>query len=140
MNKEYDETKVKPAVFTSQKPEEANKLETQNAFSKKRKSVINFDDKKYGIKISIDQHLSNKKQDFFRLRGFFRSIPIIGNFLAKIFTSEKETYKKLQLQVNYSSKAEDKTYIDNKYTKEVGSKLESGNVERVDKKKKNLRL
>lgn len=138
MNKEYDDTKVKPAVSTPQKPEKINRSEAQNVLSKKRKSAINFDDKKYGVKISIDQHPSNKKQEFFELRGFLSSIPIIGSFLVKIFTPEEEIHKKLQSQVDYSSKAKDETYIDNKHTEEVGSKLENGNVEKVDKEKKNL--
>ncbi len=138
MNKEYDDTKVKPAVSTSQKPEEINRSETHNVLSKKSKPAINFDDKKYGVKVSIDQHLPNKKQEPFGLRRFLKSMPIIGDFLTKILTPEEEAHKKLQSQVDYSGKVKDEAYIDNKYTKEVGSKLEGGNVEQVDKEKKKL--
>uniref|UniRef100_A0A8D8HAZ4 (northern house mosquito) hypothetical protein n=1 Tax=Culex pipiens TaxID=7175 RepID=A0A8D8HAZ4_CULPI len=138
MSKKHDDTKVKPAVSAFQKPEKVNRLEIQNVLSKKSKPAINFDDKKYGVKISkIDQHLSNKKQESFGLRDFLSSIPIIGRFLVKIFTPEKEEYKKLQSQIGLS-KAKNEIYIDNKRTEEVGSKLENGNIEQVDKEKKNL--
>ena len=71
MSKKYDDTKVKLAVSAFQKPEKVNRLEIQNVLSKKSKPAINFDDKKYGVKISkIDQHLSNKKQESFGLRDF----------------------------------------------------------------------
>ncbi|RDD34519.1 hypothetical protein Wcon_01388 [Wolbachia endosymbiont of Cylisticus convexus] len=139
MNKEYSDTKVKPSVSTFQKPEEVNRSEAQNVLSKKSKPAINFDDKKYGVKIpKIDQHSSNKKQEPFGLRVFFKSIPIIGEFLAKIFTPEKEAYKKPQSQVGDSSKAKDEACVDNKYTEEVSSKLKKSNVEQVDKEEKNL--
>ncbi|WP_353280830.1 hypothetical protein [Wolbachia endosymbiont (group B) of Cyclophora punctaria] len=139
MSKKHDDTKVKPAVSEFQKPEKVNRLEIQNVLSKKSKTAINFDDKKYGVKISkIDQHLSNKKQESFGLRDFLSSIPIMGRFLVKIFTPEKEEYKKLQSQIGLSNKAKNEIYIDNKRTEEVGSKLENGNIEQVDKEKKNL--
>lgn len=139
MSKKHDDTKVKPAVSAFQKPEKINRLEIQNVLSKKSKPAINFDDKKYGVKISkIDQHLSNKKQESFGLRDFLSSIPIIGRFLVKIFTPEKEEYKKLQSQIGDSSKAKDEACVDNKYTEEVSSKLKKSNVEQVDKEEKNL--
>lgn len=56
----------------------------------------------------------------------------------KIFTPEKEEYKKLQSQIGLSNKAKNEIYIDNKRTEEVGSKLENGNIEQVDKEKKTL--
>lgn len=140
MAEKYYDTKVKPEVSTSQKPGKVNRLEIQNVPSKKSKPAINFDDKKYGVKISkIDQHLPDKKQESFGLRDFLSSIPVMGRFLVKVFMPKKEEYKKLQSQVGYSNKAKNETYIDNKRTEEVGSKLEDGNAEQVDKEKKNLR-
>ncbi len=140
MSKEYDETKVKPAMSTPQGPEGTNGSKAQNVLSKKRKPVINFDDKKYGVKTSkIDQQSPNKAS---KLRNFLRSTPIIGRFLARIFTPEKveivsnpimEAYEKSQ--AGYSSKIKDETSIDDEHAKEVDSKLEKGNVEQVDNKK-----
>ncbi|WP_341818309.1 hypothetical protein [Wolbachia endosymbiont (group B) of Ennomos erosarius] len=143
MSKEYDETKVKPAMSTPQEPERTNGLKAQNVLSKKRKPAINFDDKKYGVKnLKIDQQFLNKRQEPSKLRDFLRSIPIIGRFLARIFTPEKieiisnpimEAYEKSQ--AGHSSKIKDETSIDDEHAKEVDSKLEKGNVERVDNKK-----
>lgn len=139
MSKKHDDTKVKSVVSAFQKPEKVNRLEIQDVLSKKSKPAINFDDKKYGVKIpKTDQYLSNKKQEPFRLKDFLSSIPIIGRFLVKIFTPEKEEYKKLQSQIGLSNKAKNEIYIDNKRTEEVGSKLENGNIEQVDEEKKNL--
>ncbi|OCA06827.1 hypothetical protein [Wolbachia endosymbiont of Trichogramma pretiosum] len=139
MSKKHYDTKVKPIVSEFQKPEKVNRLEIQNVLSKKNKPAINFDDKKYGVKISkIDQYLSNKKQESFGLRAFLSSIPVIGRFLVKIFTPEKGGYKKLQSQIGLSNKAKNEIYVDNRRTEEVGSKLENGNIEQVDKEKKNL--
>jgi len=145
MSKEYDETKVKPAMSTPQEPERTNGLKAQNVLSKKRKPVINFDDKKYGVKnLKIDQQFLNKRQESSKLRDFLRSIPIIGRFLARIFTPEKieiisnpiydnmEAYEKSQ--AGHSSKIKDETSVDDEHTKEVDSKLEKGNVEQVDNK------
>lgn len=146
MSKEYDETKVKPAMYTPQEPERTNGLKAQNVLSKKRKPAINFDDKKYGVKnLKIDQQFLNKRQEPSKLRDFLRSIPIIGRFLARIFTPKKieiisnpiydnmEAYEKSQ--AGHSSKIKDETSIDDEYAKEVDSKLEKGNVEQVDNKK-----
>ncbi|MDX5462049.1 hypothetical protein [Wolbachia endosymbiont of Oedothorax gibbosus] len=143
MNKEYDETKVKPAMSTPQEPERTNGLKAQNVLSKKRKPAINFDDKKYGVKnLKIDQQFLNKRQESSKLRDFLRSIPIIGRFLARIFTPKKvevvsnpimEAYEKLQ--AGHSCKIKDETSVDDEYAKEVDSKLEKGNVEQVDNKK-----
>lgn len=139
MNKEYNETKVKPAMSTPQEPERTNGLKAQNVLSKKRKPAINFDDKKYGVKNL------NKRQESSKLRDFLRSIPIIGRFLARIFTPEKieiisnpiydnmEAYEKSQ--AGHSSKIKDETSVDDEHAKEVDSKLEKGNVEQVDNKK-----
>ncbi len=145
MSKEYDETKVKPAMSTPQEPERTNGLKAQNVLSKKIKPVINFDDKKYGVKnLKIDQQFLNKRQESSKLRDFLRSIPIIGRFLARIFTPEKieiisnpiydnmEAYEKSQ--AGHSSKIKDETSVDDEHTKEVDSKLEKGNVEQVDNK------
>jgi len=145
MSKGYDETKVKPAMSTPQEPERTNGLKAQNVLSKKRKPVINFDDKKYGVKnLKIDQQFLNKRQESSKLRDFLRSIPIIGRFLARIFTPEKieiisnpiydnmEAYEKSQ--AGHSSKIKDETSVDDEHTKEVDSKLEKGNVEQVDNK------
>ncbi|XCA33535.1 MAG: hypothetical protein ABS808_01585 [Wolbachia endosymbiont of Polyergus mexicanus] len=145
MSKEYNETKVKPAMSTPQEPERTNGLKAQNVLSKKRKPVINFDDKKYGVKnLKIDQQFLNKRQESSKLRDFLRSIPIIGRFLARIFTPEKieiisnpiydnmEAHEKLQ--AGHSSKIKDETSVDDEHTKEVDSKLEKGNVEQVDNK------
>lgn len=145
MSKEYDETKVKPAMSTPQEPERTNGLKAQNVLSKKRKPVINFDDKKYGVKnLKIDQQFLNKRQESSKLRDFLRSIPIIGRFLARIFTSEKieiisnpiydniEAYEKSQ--AGHSSKIKDEISVDDAHAKEVDSKLEKGNVEQVDNK------
>ncbi len=106
MGKEYDETRVKPTMSTPQEPERASGLEAQNILSKKRKPVINFDDKKYGVKnLKIDQQFLNKRQESSKLRDFLRSMPIVGKFLAKIFAPEKieiishpimEAYEKLK--------------------------------------------
>ncbi|EAL58039.1 conserved hypothetical protein [Wolbachia endosymbiont of Drosophila ananassae] len=52
MSKEYDETKVKPAISTPQGPEGTNGSKAQSVLSNKRKPTINFDDKKYGVKTS----------------------------------------------------------------------------------------
>ncbi|WP_250295415.1 RasGAP domain-containing protein [Wolbachia endosymbiont of Oedothorax gibbosus] len=140
MSKEYDETKVKPAISTLQEPEKANRSKAQTG------TAINFDDKKYGVKTpKIDQQFLNKRQESSKLRDFLRSIPIIGEFLARIFTPKKieiisnpiydnmEAHEKLQS--SHSSKIEDKTSIDDEHTKEVDSKFEKGNVEQVDNKK-----
>jgi|GEM_PF-5323296 len=145
MSKEYDETKVKPAMSTPQEPERTNRLKAQNVLSKKRKPAINFDDKKYGVKnLKIDQQFLNKRQESSKLRDFLRSIPIIGRFLARIFTPEKieiisnpiydnmEAYEKSQ--AGHSSKIKDEISVDDEYAKEVDSKLEKGNVEQVDNK------
>lgn len=145
MNKEYDETKVKPAISRPQEPEKTNGSKGQSVLSKKRKPAINFDDKKYGVKTpKIDQQFSNKGQESSKLRDFLRSIPIIGRFLARIFTPEKieiisnpiydnmEAHEKLQS--GHSSKIEDRTSIDDKHAK-VDSKLENGNVKQVDNEK-----
>ncbi len=68
MSKKHDDTKVKSVVSAFQKPEKVNRLEIQDVLSKKSKPAINFDDKKYGVKIpKTDQYLSNKKQEPFRL-------------------------------------------------------------------------
>ncbi|WP_065106840.1 hypothetical protein [Wolbachia endosymbiont of Nomada ferruginata] len=146
MSKEYDETKVKPAISTPQGPEGTNGSKAQSVLSNKRKPTINFDDKKYGVKTSkIDQQSLNKRQESSKLRDLLRSIPIIRRFLARIFTPEKieiisnpiydnmKAYKKSQ--EDYPSKIKDETSIDDEHTKEVDSKLEKGNVEQVDNKK-----
>ncbi|WP_341812511.1 hypothetical protein [Wolbachia endosymbiont (group A) of Conops quadrifasciatus] len=67
-----------------------------------------------------------------------KSIPIIGGLLVKIFTPEKEAYKKPQSQTYRSSEVKNKTCIDNKHTEEVRSRLKKSNVEQVDKEEKNL--
>lgn len=144
MNKEYNETKVKPAMSTPQEPERTNGLKAQNVLSKKRKPAINFDDKKYGVRnLKIDQQFLNKRQESSKLR-ILRSIPIIGRFLARIFTPEKieiisnpiydnmEAYEKSQ--AGHSSKIKDETSVDDEQAK-IDSKLKKGNVEQVDNKK-----
>lgn len=42
MSKEYDETKVKPAMSTPQEPERTNGLKAQNVLSKKKKACNKF--------------------------------------------------------------------------------------------------
>ncbi|GFR07165.1 uncharacterized protein TNCT_13471 [Trichonephila clavata] len=147
MSKEYDETKVKPAMSTPQEPERTNGLKAQNVLPKKRKSAINFDDEKYGVKnFKIDQQFPNKRQESSKLRDFLRLILIrIRRFLAGILTSEKTeiisnpTYDNMEAheksQAGHSSKIKDETSVDDEHTKEVDSKLEKGNVEQVDNKK-----
>jgi len=75
MSKEYDETKVKPAMSTPQGPEGTNGSKAQSVLSNKRKPTINFDDKKYGVKTSkIDQQSLNKRQESSKLRDLLSAI------------------------------------------------------------------
>ncbi|WP_395462971.1 hypothetical protein [Wolbachia endosymbiont of Cantharis cryptica] len=84
MNKEYDETMVKPPTSISKELEETNGSKAQNVFSE-RKSEINFDDKKYATKILItDQQPLKKEQEPSKLIDFLKPIPIIGRFLVRI--------------------------------------------------------
>ncbi|WP_088414464.1 hypothetical protein [Wolbachia endosymbiont of Wuchereria bancrofti] len=133
MSKKYDETKVKPAISTSQEPKRTNGSKVQSVLSKRRYD-INFDDKKYAVKTVKTRFLETEQQSS-KLRDLLESIPVIGRFLAKIFTSEKETYKKLQLQIDRSSKIRNESRIDDKYTEEISSKLKKSNIEQVDDKK-----
>ncbi|WCR58022.1 hypothetical protein [Wolbachia endosymbiont of Ctenocephalides felis wCfeJ] len=136
MSKEYNETKLKPAPSISQESEKINGSRVQNILSQK-KYKINFDDKKYAVKV-IKTQFAKAEQRPSKLRDFLKSIPMIGGLLARIFAPEEETYKKLRLQAGHPSEAKSKTCIDNKHTEEVGSRLKKSNVEQVDKEEKNL--
>ncbi|QKX02555.1 hypothetical protein [Wolbachia endosymbiont of Dirofilaria (Dirofilaria) immitis] len=136
MNKENNEI-VKPTSSTPQETEKINEPRVQNVLSQK-KYKINFDDRKYAVKI-IKTQFTKIEQQPLKPKGFLKSIPVIGKLLAKIFTSEGETYK-LRLQTDHFSKAKNETCINNKYTEGVGSKLKKSNVEQVDKEEKNINI
>ncbi|QKX02661.1 hypothetical protein GOY07_00060 [Wolbachia endosymbiont of Litomosoides sigmodontis] len=133
MSDKYDETKVKPTTSTSQDEKRINESKVQNILSKRRYD-INFDDKKYAVK-TVKTRFSEIEQQPSKSRGLLESILVIGRFLAKIFTSEKETYNKLQLQIGRSSKTKEESHIDDKHTEEISSKLKKSNIEQVDDKK-----
>ncbi|MGL9732481.1 MAG: hypothetical protein ACR5KW_00300 [Wolbachia sp.] len=115
MSKKYDETKVKSAISISSGFDGINESKIQVI----RKKFPNFNDKRYSVKTVKTLFLETGQQSL-KLRNFLKSIPIIGRFLAKIFTPEKiriisnhiyenreayEAYKRSQNK--YYNKAED---------------------------------
>ncbi|MCA4775068.1 hypothetical protein IHO40_02980 [Wolbachia endosymbiont of Mansonella ozzardi] len=101
---------------------------------------------------STQDHSKKKEHKYSKLRNFLKSIPVIGKFLAKVFTPEKieiisnpiyesreayETYKRSRNK--YYSEAKDKAKticMDGKHEKGVSSKVKQGSVESIEHKKK----
>ncbi|MCV3769178.1 MAG: hypothetical protein K0T53_00360 [Wolbachia pipientis] len=93
MSKEYNETKIKTTLSMPQENKKTNELKIQNILSQK-KYKINFDDRKYAVKIIKTQFAkTEQKKPSKTKKSFLKSIPIIGELLAKIFTSERERLK-----------------------------------------------
>jgi hypothetical protein len=108
-----------------------------------------------GVKeTSTQDHSKKKEYKYSKLRNFLKSIPIIGKFLAKTFTSEKieiisnpiyeskeayEAYEESQNKfVVHYNKAKDEAKIirtDGKHEKVISSKVKQGSVERVKHEK-----
>ncbi|MDM8335402.1 hypothetical protein [Wolbachia pipientis] len=121
MSKEYDETKVKPAISAPHEPKKTDGLKVQNVLLR-REFKINFDDAKYAVKVIKTQPAKTGQRPS-KLRNFLKSIPVIGGFLVRVFTPKREAYKKLQSQAGYSSEAKNKAHINNKHTEEIDSRL-----------------
>jgi hypothetical protein len=99
---------------------------------------------------STQDHSKKKEYEYSKLRNFLKSIPIIGKFLAKVFTPEKieiisnpiydnrkayEAYEKSRNKfVVHYNKAKDEAKIirtDGKHEKGISSELEQGSVKQV---------
>ncbi|APR99191.2 hypothetical protein [Wolbachia endosymbiont of Folsomia candida] len=143
MTTEYEDTKVKS---TSQKTGENNVKPPIHNPKKPLRPI--FDDEKYGIKSPrIEQHSQQREQGHLKSRSLLKSIPIIGGFLARAFTSKKieiisnpiydnmETYKESQSE--RASKVKDVAKTTK--TDAIGSKLEEGSVEKASNKKDHSR-
>ncbi|QKX00833.1 hypothetical protein GOY14_00415 [Wolbachia endosymbiont of Dipetalonema caudispina] len=92
MSKEYNETKIKTTLSMPRENKKTNELKVQNILSQK-KYKINFDDRKYAVKIIKTQFAKTEQKPSKTKKSFLKSIPIIGELLAKIFTSERERLK-----------------------------------------------
>ncbi|QKX01515.1 hypothetical protein GOY13_00845 [Wolbachia endosymbiont of Cruorifilaria tuberocauda] len=136
MSNEYNQSKVKPVPDMTQETEKIENLRVQNVLLQK-KYKINFDDKKYAVKI-IKTQFAKTEQHPSKARDFLKSIPVIGGLLAKIFTSEKGIHKKLRLQTIRSRETKNEDHINDKHIEKVCSKLKRSNIEQVDKEEKNL--
>ncbi|MDG7055744.1 MAG: hypothetical protein LJD31_04430 [Wolbachia endosymbiont of Menacanthus eurysternus] len=147
MSKKYDETKVKPTTSTPPGPKGTNESRIQVA----RRKFPNFNDERYSVKTVKTRFLETGQQPL-KLRNFLKSIPIVGKFLAKVFTPEKietisnpiyeskEAYEAHKRSRNkYYSEAEDEAKIirtDGKHEKGISSKVKQGSVEQVEHEEK----
>ncbi|MDR1139902.1 MAG: hypothetical protein LBJ80_05065 [Rickettsiales bacterium] len=147
MSKKYDETKVKPATSTPPGPKGTNESRIQVT----RRKFPNFNDERYSVKTVKTRFLETGQQPS-KLRNFLKSIPIVGKFLAKVFTPEKieiisnpiyenrEAYKAYKRSRNkYYSEAKDEAEVvctDGKDKKGISSKVKQGSVEQVEHEEK----
>ncbi|NUX00931.1 hypothetical protein GO685_00050 [Wolbachia endosymbiont of Madathamugadia hiepei] len=147
MSKKYDETKVKPATSTPPGPKGTNESKIQV----KRRKFPNFNDERYSVKTVKTRFLETGQQPS-KLRNFLKSIPIIGRFLAKVFTPEKieiisnpicenreayEAYKRSRNKYHSKAKDEAKTICTGgKHEKVISSKVKQGSVEQVEHEEK----